>query len=226
MNKKCTFSYLALLTCIYCVFTVVQNLFEMKTIGSTTFALMGGGTVVSWIPFMVGDITTEIYGKKANVKSFTLAGVLNLVVVILAQLVIALPGTYPDQNSAFALIFSNGVRTALASFIAFWIGNYINTHIMVVLRDRAQSKGNDNSALFFIRAVLSTIVGQFCDNLIFLVIAFAPIGLSAFEMRWEDMLSVVLLGTSLEVIIESVLVPFITRPVTNFLKKKDIKEDL
>jgi uncharacterized integral membrane protein (TIGR00697 family) len=194
----------------------------MKTIGSTTFALMGGGTVVSWIPFMVGDITTEIYGKKANVRSFTLAGLLNLFVVILAQLVIALPGTYPDQNSAFALIFSNGVRTALASFIAFWIGNYINTHIMVVLRDRACSKGNDNSILFFIRAVLSTIVGQFCDNLIFLVIAFAPIGLSAFEMRWEDMLSVVLLGTSLEVLIESVLVPFITRPVTNFLKKKDI----
>lgn len=221
MNKKNTLSYLSLLTCIYCVFTVVQNLFEMKTIGTASFALMGGGTVVSWIPFMVGDITTEIYGKKASIRSFTLAGITNLIVVILAQLVIALPGTYPDQNEAFSLIFSNGIRTAAASFIAFWIGNYINTHIMVKMRDHAKTTGKDNAFLFFLRAVVSTIFGQFCDNFIFLVIAFAPIGLSAFEMRWEDMISVVLLGTTLEVVIESVLVPFITRPVTNFLKNKE-----
>lgn len=214
------FQYLSILISIYCVFTVVQNMFEMKTIGTTTFALMGGGTVVSWIPFMMGDITSEIYGRDTSIKCFTLAGIINLIVVILAQFVIWLPGTYPEQNSAFAQIFSNGIRTVIASFIAAWIGNFINTTIMVKMRDKAVANGKDNGFLFFARAVLSTIVGQFFDNFIFLVIAFAPIGISAFEMNWVDIFSVTITGTLLESAIESCLVPFITRPVTNYLKTK------
>ena len=214
------FQYLSILISIYCVFTVVQNMFEMKTIGTTTLALMGGGTVVSWIPFMMGDITSEIYGRDTSIKCFTLAGVINLIVVILAQVVILLPGTYPEQNSAFAQIFSNGIRTVIASFIAAWIGNFINTTIMVRMRDKAVASGRDNGFLFFARAVLSTIVGQFFDNFIFLVIAFAPIGISAFEMNMTDIFSVTITGTLLESAIESCLVPFITRPVTNYLKTK------
>jgi hypothetical protein len=180
---------------------------------------MGGGTIVSWIPFMVGDITSEIYGERTSIKSFTLAGIINLIVVILAQFVIFLPGSYVEQNEAFAQIFSNGVRNALASFIAFWIGNFINTHIMVSMRDKAKASGKDNGILFFIRAVVSTIFGQLFDNAVFLILAFAPIGLSAFEMTWGDILSVVITGTLIETAIESCLVPFITRPVTNKLKQ-------
>jgi uncharacterized integral membrane protein (TIGR00697 family) len=220
MEKKLNkVNCLLLLACVYCVFTVTQNLFEMKTIGTATFSLMGGGTVVSWIPFMMGDIISEIYGEKCNVKVFTIAGILNAIVVILAQFVIFLPGTYPEQNAAFKQIFSNGVRTAVASFIAFMIGNYINTHIMVTMRDKAKASGKDNGFLFFARAVISTIVGQFFDNFIFLVVAFAPIGLSVFEMPMSNILSITITGTLLESGIESCLVPFITRPVTNKLKK-------
>lgn len=214
--KEKKIEYLSILMCIYCVFTVVQNLFEMKTIGTETFALMGGGTIVSWIPFMIGDITAELYGEKVSIKSFTLAGIINVIVVILAQLVILLPGSYVEQNEAFAQIFSNGIRTAIASFVAFWIGNFINTHIMVKMKE----KSPEGSKLwFFIRAVVSTLVGQFLDNGLFLIIAFAPIGISAFEMRWIDILSVTITGTCIEALIESLLVPFITIPVSTKLKE-------
>lgn len=209
-------SWFSVLLCIYCVFTVMQNIFEMKTVGSATFALMGGGTVVSWITFLIMDIMSEVYGKKRAVSCFSLAGILNIVVVLLAQLIIFMPGTYQDQNTSFAQIFSNGPRTVLASFIAFWIGNYVNVHIMVKLKGSATK---DSGFLFWFRAVLSTIIGQLLDNAIFLVIAFAPLGISAFEMRWVDMISVVILGTSLETIIESVFVPLITIPVTRKLLK-------
>lgn len=218
MKETKKLNYLSILMCIYCVFTVVQNLFEMKTIGTETLAIMGGGTVVSWIPFMVGDITSEVYGKNISVRSFTLAGVINLLVVILAQFVIFLPGSYLEQNVAFEQIFSNGVRNALASFIAFWCGNYVNAHIMVKMRDKVIESGKDNGVLFFIRAVVSTIFGQLIDNAIFLLIAFAPIGLSAFEMPMSDIFGVVITGTLIETAIESLLVPFITRPVTNKIK--------
>ena len=210
--------YLIIFTAIYCVFTVMQNLFEMKTLGTTAFAFGGGGGLLSWATFMIIDITTELFGKKDTMKMYTFAGLLNLFMVLIAQLINVLPGVYPEQNEAFNLIFSNGPRTALSSFAAFWVGNFVNMTVMVKMKEAA--KGNKSGLLFFLRAVVSTIIGQFVDNALFATLAFAPIGLSAFEMRWIDILTSSLFGTANETITESIFVPFITIPVSRRIGKK------
>lgn len=202
---------------VYCVFTVVQNLFEMKTLGTVDFAFGGGGIMLSWATFMIMDITTELFGKKDTMRVYTTAGLINLFIVCLAQIVIRIPGVYESQNEAFSLIFSNGVRTAIASFVAFWFGNFVNMHIMIGMKERAGS--SKSNVLFFARAVISTVFGQFVDNGLFAILAFAPIGISVFEMRWIDILTSVLFGTFMETLIESCFVPFITIPVSNKLKK-------
>lgn len=203
---------------VYCVFTVVQNLFEMKTLGTEAFAFGGGGGLLSWATFMIIDITTELFGKKDTMRIYTFAGILNLFIVVLAQIIIALPGVYPDQNEAFRLIFSNGVRTAFASFGAFWVGNFVNMNVMLKMKEQAGDK--DSKLLLFIRAVLSTIVGQFVDNALFATLAFAPIGLSAFEMTWKAIFTSSCFGTFMETVNESIFVPFITIPVITKLKTK------
>ena len=203
---------------VYAVFTVVQNLFEMKTLGTEAFAFGGGGGLLSWATFMIIDISTELFGKKETIKLYTFAGVINLFIVGLAQLIIALPGVYPDQNEAFRLIFSNGIRTALASFAAFWVGNYVNMTIMIKMKEWA--KESDSKFLLFVRAVVSTIFGQFVDNLFFASFAFAPIGLSAFEMRWRDIFTSSAFGTGMETLNETIFVPLITIPVITRLRKR------
>lgn len=209
--------YIGFFMAVYAVFTVVQNLFEMKTLGTPAFAFAGGGILLSWATFMIMDITTELFGKKETMKIYTFAGLINLFIVVLSQVVILIPGVYPEQNAAFAQIFSNGVRTALSSFTAFWFGNFVNMQIMIKLK----SKSNSNSKfLLFIRAVVSTIFGQFVDNLLFATLAFAPIGLSLFETSWTAILTTSSFGTFMETIIESCFVPFITIPVTMKIKKK------
>lgn len=208
--------YIGFFMAVYAVFTVVQNLFEMKTLGTQAFAFAGGGILLSWATFMIMDITTELFGKKETMKIYTFAGLINLFIVVLSQVVILIPGVYPEQNAAFAQIFSNGVRTALSSFVAFWFGNFVNMQIMLKLK----SKSNSNSKfLLFIRAVVSTIFGQFVDNLLFATLAFAPIGLSLFETSWTTILTTSSFGTFMETIIESCFVPFITIPVTMKIKK-------
>ena len=208
--------YIGFFMAVYAVFTVVQNLFEMKTLGTAAFAFAGGGIILSWATFMIMDITTELFGKKETMKIYTFAGLLNLFIVVLSQVVILIPGVYPEQNAAFAQIFSNGVRTALSSFAAFWFGNFVNMQIMLKLK----SKANSNSKfLLFIRAVVSTIFGQFVDNLLFATLAFAPIGLSLFETSWTAILTTSSFGTFMETLIESCFVPFITIPVTMKIKK-------
>ena len=212
--------WLGVFMAIYSVFVVVQNLFEMETLGTPEFAFAGGGIILSWATFMITDITTELFGKKDTIKLYTIAGLLNLFIVVLAQIVIAIPGVYEEQNIAFAQIFSNGIRTALASFTAFWFGNYINVHIMDKLRNRAAAKNKEGAkGLLFFRAVVSTIFGQFVDNMLFATLAFAPIGLSLFETSWTAILTTSLFGTFMESIIESVFVPFITIPVSTRLNK-------
>lgn len=209
--------YIGFFMAVYAVFTVVQNLFEMKTLGTPAFAFAGGGILLSWATFMIMDITTELFGKKETMKIYTFAGLINLFIVVLSQVVILIPGVYPEQNAAFAQIFSNGVRTALSSFTAFWFGNFVNMQIMIKLK----SKSNSNSKfLLFIRAVVSTIFGQFVDNLLFATLAFAPIGLSLFETSWTAILTTSSFGTFMETIIESCFVPFITIPVIMKIKKK------
>lgn len=208
--------YIGFFMAVYAVFTVVQNLFEMKTLGTAAFAFAGGGILLSWATFMIMDITTELFGKKETMKIYTFAGLINLFIVVLSQVVILIPGVYPEQNAAFAQIFSNGVRTVLSSFTAFWFGNFVNMQIMIKLK----SKANSNSKfLLFIRAVVSTIFGQFVDNLLFATLAFAPIGLSLFETSWTAILTTSSFGTFMETIIESCFVPFITIPVTMKIKK-------
>lgn len=213
--------YLMYFMAVYCVFTVVQNLFEMKTLGTEDFAFGGGGGLLSWATFMIIDITTELFGKKHTMKMYTFAGLLNLLIVGIAQIIIALPGVYPDQNEAFRLIFSNGIRTALASFMAFWVGNYVNMIIMIKMKDKAKNTvGGKYKVLFFVRAVVSTIFGQFVDNALFATLAFAPIGLSAFEMTWRDILTSSLFGTGMETLHETILVPVITIPLSLKIQKR------
>ena len=212
--------WLGVFMAIYSVFVVVQNLFEMKTLGTPEFAFAGGGIILSWATFMITDITTELFGKKDTIKLYTIAGLLNLFIVVVAQIVIAIPGVYEEQNIAFAQIFSNGIRTALASFTAFWFGNYINVYIMDKLRNKAAEKNKESAkGLLFFRAVLSTVFGQFVDNMLFATLAFAPIGISLFETSWTAILTTSLFGTCMESLIESVFVPFITIPVALKIKK-------
>jgi uncharacterized integral membrane protein (TIGR00697 family) len=190
----------------------------MKTIGTSNFAFGGCGVLMSWAVFMIMDIATEVYGEKESIRIYTIAGLVNLVIVILAQISIALPGVYPEQNTAFELIFSNGPRTAVSSFIAFWCGNYVNVHIMAKMK--ANVKDDSAKVQFFIRAVLSTLAGQFVDDMLFATLAFAPIGLSLFEMTWKDIFTSSMIGVFNETVIEMLFVPFITIPLSNKLKKE------
>lgn len=212
-NKK--YYVMAVIMSLFTTFTVCQNLFEMKTLGTANFAFGGGGVMLSWATFMLMDISTELFGKKDTMRIYTFAGLVNLLVVILAQIIIAIPGTYPEQNAAFAQIFSNGIRTAFASFAAFWFGNFVNMQVMLKMKsvDKTGSR-----FMLFLRAVISTIFGQFVDDMLFATLAFAPVGLSLFEMTWKDIFTSSLVGVFNETVIETVWMPLITLPVINKLK--------
>lgn len=209
------------LTGAYCVISVMMNLLCTKPMSfGTGFVWMDGGLVISWIVFLISNVVTEVYGKRTAIVMAAVATVVGFFVNVVAALEVHLPTLpeYADQARHFAHIFSNGPRTILASAVAFFIGNAVNCEIIDRFRRRAEEKRNDNGWRFTFRAVFSTIIGQFFDNGIFEVLAFAPLGISLFEIRWVDIGTAVVASTLIETVVESCFVGLITIPLTRHLK--------
>lgn len=220
--------YLIYLSVVYVVIAVTMNIFCMKSLSfSLPFIVCDGGLLISWGVFLISNVIVEVWGEKECVKIVTFATVVTFVIMIIGRLIVFIPtlDEYTEQADAFARIFSNGPRTIVSSVIAFWVGNVINAHVIMRIKTSIP-ENKDNKALFFMRSALSTLVGQLVDNAIFMVLAFAPIGLSLYEMAWKDISSSVLSGTVIELVVESCFVPCITIPLTKKIldvRKKESK---
>lgn len=220
LDKK---EWLLALAGTYCAVSVVMNILCVKPLGfGTFFTWMDGGLFVSWMVFLIANVITEVYGKRTAQLVAGIATIVAFFISIIAALEVYIPTLpeYAEQNEHFKYIFSNGPRTIISSAIAFFIGNLVNISIIDSLKKKAVKNNNDNSVRFIFRAVLSTIIGQLVDNSLFEVLAFAPIGLSAFEMQWKDILTIVCVGSVIETIIEAFFVPLITVPFSKYLQKK------
>lgn len=220
LTKK-TYWLLALVGA-YCVISVMMNFLCMKPLSfGTNFIWMDGGLLVSWMVFLISNVITEVYGKKTAVHVTTIAAVVALFVSVIAALEVYIPSLpqYADQSEHFANVFSNGPRTIISSTIAFWLGNLVNVEIISLFKSIAEKHQNDNALRFIFRAVFSTIIGQFVDNGLFQTLAFAPVGLSMFEMQWHDITTAVLMSTLVETTLEAFFVPIVTIPCCKKLQK-------
>ncbi|MCR4676860.1 MAG: queuosine precursor transporter [Sphaerochaetaceae bacterium] len=217
MKKLSSQDYLTGLSVVYGIVAVLMNILCMKSLSfGTPVIICDGGLLISWMVFLISNVITEVWGEKTAIKLSSLVAVLSFLFMLLARIEVFIPtlAEYEDQASAFAKIFSNGPRTIIASVAAFWVGNFVNVHIIYKIKVYLERSGKDRGILFFLRAALSTLIGQLVDNALFMTLAFAPIGLSVYEMRWVDIYTSVLSGTVIELVVESFFVPLITIPLT------------
>jgi uncharacterized integral membrane protein (TIGR00697 family) len=120
-----------------------------------------------------------------------------------------IPGApYWHGEEGFHQIFGLAPRIALASFIAFIIGSFANAYVMS--RMKLSSEGRHFSA----RAILSTIVGEGADSIIFFPLALGGV------IPWEEMPSLMLSQVTLKTVYEIIVLP-ITIRVVEFTKKHD-----
>lgn len=216
------------LSSIYVVIAVMMNLFAMKALSfGSPIIICDGGLLISWGVFLISNIVVEVWGKRTSLVIVTFAAVVAFVFLFIGRLIVAIPTleTYEKQAEAFASVFSNGPRTIIASVIAFWLGNFVNVHIIYIIKKYLEDRKKDNRFFFFLRASFSTLIGQFVDNIVFMSLAFAPLGISVYEMTWYDILTSALVGTAIELVVESVLVPLITMPVVRWIKAKKTAEE-
>ncbi len=193
---------------LFVVCLIVSNLLEAKIIqlGPITAT---AGLLVFPISYIINDCISEVWGyKKARLIIWS-GFAMNFIVVGVAQLAVMLPSApFWEGGDSFNFVFGMTPRIVVASLCAFLVGSFLNAYVMSKMK--VSSEGRN----FSLRAIVSTLVGESADSLIFFPIAFGGI-------IPEDKL-LVMIGTQavLKSVYEIVVLP-VTIRVVRYVKKID-----
>lgn len=158
-----------LLGVTFCVCLILANLLATKQILIGPLNLTAG-VLVFPISYVVNDCITEVYGYRRAKLIIWTGFVMNFAFVLLAWLADMIPGApYWTNQEGFHALFGLAPRVALASFAAFLVGSFLNSYVM------SRMKIHDKGRRFSLRAIISTIVGEMSDSIIFFPIALGGI---------------------------------------------------
>lgn len=139
---------------------------------------LDAGFVVSWIAFLTMDILTKHFGPKAATQISILGLVINLLISLLMFVVSVIPGIWGESfvegseniintaiNNTFGGTWYVILGSALAFIVSAFVNNFSNYGIGKIFKNNPDSR-----LAYYIRAYVSTSIGQFVDNLIFALV--------------------------------------------------------
>jgi len=190
MKKNVSIPFM-LMGILFNVCLIISNLLATKVIQIGPVSATAG-LLIFPIAYIINDCIVEVWGyKKARLIIWT-GFFMNFLVVGFTQLAILLPAApFWEGGEAFAFIFGLGPRIVMASFSAFLVGSFLNAYVMSRMKVASQGKN------FSVRAIVSTVVGESADSLIFFPIALG--GIVGWNQLWVIALSQALLKTLYEV---------------------------
>lgn len=190
-----------LFSILFCVCLITANVLETKQM---TFGPLNitGGLLVFPVSYIINDCVCEVWGYAKARLLIWIGFLMNFIFVMFGALADAIPGApYWDNEAGFHAVFGLAPRIALASFVAFIAGSFINAYVMS--RMKVASGGRHFSA----RAVVSTVFGETADSLIFFPLALSgvvPLG---------EMPSLIISQVILKTLYEILVLPLTIRVV-------------
>lgn len=189
----------------------VASLLIANTLDSKIFTMWGltlpAGIIIFPIVYLFGDILTEVYGYTASRKVIWTGFISLIFMVTTYEIAGMLPSaSFWGHQEAFDIILGNAPRIAIASMTAYFIGEFCNSFVLAKLKVRTGGHGMG------LRFVMSTIVGEGVDTIIFVLIAFTGI------FPNSELLQVILSAWAVKVAWEVIALP-LTLPIVQWLKK-------
>ena len=154
-----------LFSTLFCVCLITANVLETKQLSIGLFSITGG-LIVFPISYIINDCVCEVWGYGKARLLIWLGFAMNFLFVAFGALCDVLPAApYWHNEEGFHAIFGLAPRIALASFLAFLVGSFVNAYVMS--RMKISSGGKNFSA----RAIMSTVYGETADSIIFFPLA-------------------------------------------------------
>jgi uncharacterized integral membrane protein (TIGR00697 family) len=200
---------------------LLSNIASSAKIVDLGFSLLGihlafdGGTLLFPLAYVLGDVLTEVYGFKASRRVIWTGFVILIFSFLVFFIVRILPAEGYWEASAGSAAYNailGGMSSGgivLASLAGYLVGEFFNS--VLLSKIKVMMKGR----LLWFRAVVSSLVGELLDSLIFVSIACLT-GV----FGWELFLSLAFTNYILKCLIEALVLPA-TYAAVRLLKKRE-----
>lgn len=198
----------AILGIVYVTCLLLSNLIagKMMALGSIT---LPAAVILFPITYIMGDVFTEVYGFK-NTRTIIWTGfACSAFAVAIYMITIVLP--HPDfwgNQDAYVTVLSTTPRVFIASLLGYLFGEFSNSMILSKLKVVTQGKK------LWVRTILSTVVGEAFDTIIFIAVSFWG------TMENSVLLQMMLFQYLFKVCYEVIFTP-VTYAVVKWIKKKE-----
>jgi len=203
------FRYFDFVMAAFVAILLLSNLIgaaKLSTVAGFTF---GAGILFFPVSYVIGDVLTEVYGY-AHARRCIWAGFIAMIfMAFMSWVVVSMPPAETwDGQSAYESVFGLVPRIVLASMLAFWAGEFVNSFVLAKMKIWTEGK------YLWSRTIGSTVFGQAIDSLIFYPVAFLGI--------WEthDVLLVMVTNWGMKVAWEAILTP-VTYVAVGLLKNHE-----
>jgi len=193
---------------LFTVCLIVSNIVEQKLIQIGPIEATAG-LLIFPISYIINDLIAEVWGYK-KVRLIIWNGFLmNFLVILVFRLSIWVPGSVNfTHQAAFELVLGNTERIVAASFVAFLVGAFLNAFVMSKMKILQRGRG------FSIRAVVSTLIGESADSLVFFTLAFTGI------IPTQALIMLIITQTAMKTGYEILALP-LTNVLVKWVKKRE-----
>lgn len=216
METRRQYKYYDLLMAAFVAVLLCSNLIGVHKVSYINLPfygeyISGAGVLFFPISYLFGDILTEVYGY-ARSRKVIWAGFAALIFASLMSFVVTqLPAAKTmtaEHQAAVNLIFGQTPRIVLASLLAFWIGEFVNSFVIAKIKVLMAGR------FLWVRTITSTVLGEIADSAIFYPVAFFG--------TWsnEQLISVMIGNYFIKLLWEVVATPF-TYLIVGFLKRAE-----
>ena len=205
---------------LFCICLVASNLLGTKVFRAWGSITLTCGFIVFPISYILNDVIAEVWGYRKARLIIWMGFLMSFFVAALGGLACALPASVTGSDVGFKQVFAFAPQVMVASLLAFIVGSFLNALIMSKMKMADRGKGNFNY-YFSLRAVLSTIVGESADSIIFFPLAFyifPTIFLGAPAIPFHIMLQMMLIQVVAKTLYEILVLP-VTIRVVKYVKR-------
>jgi uncharacterized integral membrane protein (TIGR00697 family) len=157
--------------------TLGFNPVNITLFGLTNSFNMTAGVILWPFVFILTDIINEYFGKDGVRKLSYLTVIMLIYSFVMVRVAMGLNGAdfwigsgsnkgIADMSSAYNSVFGAGLMIIIGSLVAFLVGQMVDAFIFTKIKDKTNNK------FIWLRATGSTVVSQFIDSYVVLIIAF------------------------------------------------------
>ncbi len=203
-----SYRYLNLVTGIFVTCLIVSNIITVKIVAVGPVILSAAITIFP-ISYIFGDILTEVYGYARSRQIIWTGFACNALAVLAIQIGASLPAaSFWEGQAAYEQILGYAPRLLFASFVAYLIGEFVNSFALAKLKILTRGKQ------LWLRTISSTLVGEGLDTALFTLIAFTG------TLTFGEMLNISATEWFLKCLYEVLATP-LTYAIVNFLKRTE-----